>query len=125
MNEVERDAVDQKPRIERFGYGYKRGNSGGYDTQCAAKSFRESTGSELKLGALKMLKSRCRKSAAAGSSDHPRASDHGGSVHFPRNRVRGQQAALSRHAERAARASACSFWELSRGGCERGKNRVL
>ena len=58
MNDTERNAVDQKPRIERFGYGYKRGNIWWVRYSVLGKEFRESTGSELKSDALKMLKLR-------------------------------------------------------------------
>lgn len=50
--------MDQKPRIERFGYGYKRGNIWLVRYSVRGKEFRESTGSDLKSEALKMLKSR-------------------------------------------------------------------
>jgi hypothetical protein len=50
--------VDRKPRIERFGYGYKRGNIWWVRYSVRGKEFRESTGSDLKSDALKMLKLR-------------------------------------------------------------------
>jgi integrase len=58
MNDAEHDPVDQKPRIERFGYGYKRGNIWWVRYSVRGEEFRESTGSEHKSDALKMLKLR-------------------------------------------------------------------
>jgi integrase len=58
MDEAAHDAVDQKPRIERFGYGYSRGNIWWVRYSVRGKEFRESTGSERKSDALKLLKLR-------------------------------------------------------------------
>jgi integrase len=58
MKEAEHDAVDRKPRIERFGYGYKRGNVWWIRYSVRGKEFRESTASERKSDASKLLKFR-------------------------------------------------------------------